>query len=401
MALTTDDLIESAPRVIDTPIISADSHITEPAWTYADHVEEAYRDQVPFLTDDPPDGATFHIPGMRTKIHLGLHSAAGKSSDALAMKGVSFDELHRAGWDAEARVGAQQTDGLDGEVIYPSVGMLLCNHPDPDLKKAWFDGYNRWIAEYCAIAPDRLYGCGQTALRSVDEGIADLETIAAAGLRGVMLPGEPATLAEDGSADYDDPMWDPFYRAANDLGLVLSFHILTGKAYKPRGPKLNSFMSIIRGNQDLIGTLVFGGVFDRVPELRIVCVEADAGWVPHYRYRMDHAYNRHRNWLRGWRRPGAPAQRVLRRAHLCHVPGRLVGVPHGRSRPARGRPAAVGQRLPPQRLHLALQPGDARHPHRRPVGRRPGPDPGWQRDRAVRPPRPVPHSVTGPVVPWC
>ena len=58
-------------------------------------------------------------------------------------------------------------------------------------------------------------------------------------------------------------------------------------------------MSIIRGNQDLIGTFVFGGVFDRVPDLRIVCVEADAGWVPHYAYRMDHAYHRHRNWLKG------------------------------------------------------------------------------------------------------
>ena len=56
-------------------------------------------------------------------------------------------------------------------------------------------------------------------------------------------------------------------------------------------------MSIIRGNQDIIGTLIFGGVFERHPELKVVCVEADAGWVPHYMYRMDHAYKRHRNWL--------------------------------------------------------------------------------------------------------
>ena len=40
-------------------------------------------------------------------------------------------------------------------------------------------------------------------------------------------------------------------------------------------------------------------VFDRVPDLRIVCVEADAGWMPHYAYRMDHAYTRHRNWMGG------------------------------------------------------------------------------------------------------
>ena len=43
--------------------------------------------------------------------------------------------------------------------------------------------------------------------------------------------------------------------------------------------------------------LVYGGVFARHPKLKVVCVEADAGWVPHYLYRMDHAYKRHRNWL--------------------------------------------------------------------------------------------------------
>ena len=298
MALTTDNLVESAPRVIETPIISADSHITEPGWTYVDNIDPSFRDRAPYLTDEQPDGAAFHVPGMNQTIHLGLHSAAGRASDSLAMRGTPFDGLHRAGWDAKARVAAQQADGLDGEVIYPSVGMLLCNHPDLDLKKAMFDAYNRWISEYCAVAPDRLFGCGQTALRTPEEGIADLEAIKAAGLRGVMMPGIPGPAYDEGP-DYDDPAWDELYRAAVDLGLVLSFHILTGKSYRARGPKLNNFMSIIRGNQDLIGTFVFGGVFDRIPDLRIVCVEADAGWVPHYAYRMDHAYHRHRNWLKG------------------------------------------------------------------------------------------------------
>ena len=43
---------------------------------------------------------------------------------------------------------------------------------------------------------------------------------------------------------------------------------------------------------------VFGGVFERHPKLKVVCAEADAGWVPHFIYRMDHAYNRHRYWMK-------------------------------------------------------------------------------------------------------
>jgi predicted TIM-barrel fold metal-dependent hydrolase len=60
---------------------------------------------------------------------------------------------------------------------------------------------------------------------------------------------------------------------------------------------MNNFLSIIRGNQDIMGMFVLGGVFEKHPHLKIVCVEADAGWVPHFMYRMDHAYNRHRYWL--------------------------------------------------------------------------------------------------------
>jgi predicted TIM-barrel fold metal-dependent hydrolase len=186
----------------------------------------------------------------------------------------------------------QDRDGVAAEIIYPTVGMVLCNHPDFDFKKACFDAYNRWITQYCDAHPARLLGCGQTALRSVAEGMSDLEAIKALGLRGVMMPGDPA------EEDYDSEIYNPFWEKAIELGLPLSFHILTTRRSGGfRGPRINSFLSIIRGNQDIMGTLIFGGVFERYPELKIVCVEADAGWVPHYMYRMDHAYKRHRNWL--------------------------------------------------------------------------------------------------------
>src|SRR5262249_13695896 len=145
--------------------------------------------------------------------------------------------------------------------------------------------------EYCSAHPDRLLGAGQTAMRTPADGIRDLEEIRRLGLRGVMLPGHP------GVDDYDAPVYDDFWRAAIDLELPLSFHILTTRDARARGPKMNAFLSVIRGCQDIMGTLILGGVFERHPRLKVVCVEADAGWVPHFMYRMDHAYKRHRNWL--------------------------------------------------------------------------------------------------------
>ena len=277
------------------PIISADSHITEPPDTYTARIEPRFKDRAPHVVRDPKRGDLFVIEGIDKPIPMGLVAAAGKPAEELSKFGARFDDMHRGGWDPEARLADQARDGVAAEVLYPTVGMMLCNHPDVDFKQACFDAYNLWIAEYCATHPDRLIGVGQTAVRSVADGIRDLERIKALGLRGVMMPGNP------GVADYDDPMYDPLWEAAAGLGLPLSFHILTSQqdTFRVRGPKINAFMSIIRGCQDIIGTFIFSGVFERQPRLRLVCVEADAGWVPHFMYRMDHAWERHRYWLTG------------------------------------------------------------------------------------------------------
>ncbi len=278
---------------MEKPIISADSHITEPPGCYIDHIDPKFRERAPHMIHDDKLGDIFVIEGMNKPIPMGLVAAAGQDAADLKIFGAKFEDLHRGGWDPEARMADQVRDGVACEVIYPTVGMMLCNHPDYDYKKACFDAYNRWIAQYCAAHPDRLIGLGQTAMRSVEEGIDDLRRMKEMGLRGVMMPGNPQV------SDYDDPIYDPFWQAAIDMEMPLSFHILTSKQdnWKTRGPRINNFLSIIRGNQDLIGTFIFGGVFERHPKLRLVCVEADAGWVPHFMYRMDHAYKRHRSWM--------------------------------------------------------------------------------------------------------
>lgn len=295
--------MSQAQIITRKPIISADSHVTEPPDTYSARMDRKYRDRAPTTVRNAMGGDTYLIPGMDDTIPMGLVAAAGKKAEELTGGAASskFEDLHRGGWDPGARIGDQDRDGISAEVIYPSVGMILCGHPDPDYKQACFDAYNLWITEYCSAHPSRLLGVGQTAMRSPEDGIRDLQRIKKLGLRGVMMPGNPVL------EDYDSPIYDEFWAAAIELGLPLSFHILTTKEGikagdglgRTRGPKLNGFMTIIRSCQDVIGTMIFGAVFERHPKLKIVCVEADAGWVPHYMYRMDHGYDRHRYWLPG------------------------------------------------------------------------------------------------------
>jgi uncharacterized protein len=273
--------------------ISADSHITEPGDCYLDRIDPKFRDRAPVADTDAVMGAVMDIDNGRSRVPYGMIAAAGRPAEEIGpYLHVGWDELHAGGWDPKARLEEQDRDGVAVEVLYPSIGMLLCNHPDADYKKACFDAYNGWISEWCASSPDRLLGLGQTAMRTPEEGVADVERIAALGLRGVMLPGIPAV------EDYDSPVYDRLWEAVVDLGLPVSFHILTaGGAKWWRGPNMNGFLGVIHANQDIVGMFILGGVFERHPDLKMVCVEADAGWAPHYMFRMDTLYQRHRKWV--------------------------------------------------------------------------------------------------------
>src|SRR4030095_2121165 len=216
------------------PIISADSHITEPPDTYTSRIDRRFKDRAPHVVHDDTRGDLFVIDGLPKPIPMGLVAAAGQAASHPPVFRVPFEGLPRAGWDPDARLADQDRDGVAAEILYPTVGMMLCNHPDFDFKHACFAAYNEWIGEDASAHPSRLLGVGETAMRSVEDGIRDLERIKALGLRGVMMPGNPAL------ADYDDPIYNPFWEAAVVLKLPLSFHILTSSSdtFKTRGPKL-------------------------------------------------------------------------------------------------------------------------------------------------------------------
>jgi uncharacterized protein len=279
--------------------ISADSHVVEPPHCYEAFIDPAFRNRAPRVVRNDEGAEFFAAEGLKSPLNLAKIASAGWSLEQMKKSQGRFDELYRGSWDGHARLADQDRDGIAAEIIYPTVGMVLCQLPDIDLKHASFQAYNRWLEEFCACAPERLFGIGQTAVRSVSEAIEDLADMKKKGFRGIMLPPSPGTIE-----DYDDPVFDPLWRASVELGMPISFHSLTssrdleafaGKAQ--RGPRITGFQAIVRTCQDIIGMFVFGGVFDRVPDLKLVSVEADAGWAPHWMARADHAYRRHRTAL--------------------------------------------------------------------------------------------------------
>ena len=127
-------------------LISADSHIIEPPDLYTNRIEPRYRDRAPRMKYVEKLGDAFFVEGLPTPVPMGLVAAAGKPPSEIRMTGGRFEEMHRGGWDPDARMQDQARDGVAAEVIYPTVGMVICNHPDFDFKKACFEAYNRWLA---------------------------------------------------------------------------------------------------------------------------------------------------------------------------------------------------------------------------------------------------------------
>lgn len=280
-------------------IISADSHVAENEDAFKD-IDPKFRDRAPKAVEDDVRGAGMMIDGMPQAVPMGMICTAGRKPEDIG-KPMFWNQVNPAGFDSSTRLDIQDQDGIHAEIIYPSVGMILALHPDWDYKKACFDAYNRWLAQYCEKDTKRLIGMPQIALRTIDEGIKELEEIKAMGFKGVMLCGDPKL------EDYDHPIYDPFWEACVALDLPVCFHILTSKKDVDvtgqglaRGPKICEFMNLIRGNQDIMAMFVFGGVFERHPKLRLVSVESDASWAPHFCSRMDHAYNHHRFGSAQW-----------------------------------------------------------------------------------------------------
>lgn len=275
--------------MIPPGIISADGHVCEPPNCYVDFIDPKYRDAAPRIVAQPDGSEAFVVPGMKRPVALGFIDGAGfgiKERNDRA-KRIKFSDIREAAYGGRARVPYMDQDGIAAEMIYASVGMGLCMHRDAEYKDACMKAYNRWLQSMCSEAPNRIFGLAQTAVLSVDSAIEDFRRAKEMGMVGMMMPGRPI------HEDYDHRDYDALWECATDLGLPICFHILTsrdGSINMPhRGHAMNNFLGIIRAVQDVVGLLVLGGVFERHPKLNLVCAEGDAGWMPHYMYRMDHA----------------------------------------------------------------------------------------------------------------
>src|SRR3972149_5820563 len=121
--------------------------------------------------------------------------------------------------------------------MHPSINMLPFSSDDREVVQAVFQRHNDWIRDYCSYAPERLIGVACLPLPDVDEAIEELHRVAKMGIRGVAIPCTAPT-----DKPYSDLAYEPFWSAAEEVGLPITMHIFCGSSW---GMNLPSHWNLI------------------------------------------------------------------------------------------------------------------------------------------------------------
>jgi aminocarboxymuconate-semialdehyde decarboxylase len=148
---------------------------------------------------------------------------------------------------------------------------------------------NEKLAELCAKYPDRFVAYASVALQFPDLAAQQLEEgVKKYNLRGAAIGGHV------NGDELSNPKFDPFWRKAEELGVLVFMH--------PQGiPELDKRLAGGGGLTNVIGNplettiflshLIFDGTLDRFPRLK-VCGAHAGGYLPSYIGRSDYGCNR-------------------------------------------------------------------------------------------------------------
>jgi predicted TIM-barrel fold metal-dependent hydrolase len=195
--------------------------------------------------------------------------------------------------DMHARIRDMDADGVVAELIFhgvqdlrpvPWVGLAgftlgdMVNAEAQELSVVGMRIFNRWLADAVSIEPDRHVAAVLLPIWDVDLAVRELRWARAAGLKAVNLPSP-----RRGLLPYDDPAWDPFWSACEELDMILATHAgaLDREDSYSTGMAAPFLQAIELGgwpSRRALGRLIFGGVFERHPALKLLLVEQNHHW---------------------------------------------------------------------------------------------------------------------------
>lgn len=301
--------------------VDADGHLLEPPTAFIEYAPQDYRDTI-WQVHKEADGVEWlTLEDMRMEAAVMALAAAGGFDDDTRVKAHSgqlgYTDLPDYCWTADARVAALDADGIRHSVLYPTMLLTFQHLRTLEFAEVQCRVYNDWLSDLCAKGNGRLHGVALLPQLDPERAAAEIRRVAdLPHIVGVQVRPNPAMAWRH----LNDAVYDPIWQAASDVGLPIGFHPLSsndlpGAVQGLRIGRLGSsdipvqdqedfgsdniFFSQAIGNPvDMMTAVTFmtaGGVLSRFPELRVVFLEANGGWIVPWLERLDHHYE-----IYGW-----------------------------------------------------------------------------------------------------
>jgi predicted TIM-barrel fold metal-dependent hydrolase len=315
----------------DVQPISVDDHVVEPPNVFTDHIEPRFRDRAPRIVDrDRVQGwlwedrfypLSFQGNPQTRRFREG---EAGRGTDLEARR---YEDMIPAAYDVHERVGAMDEDGVWAELLFPTFprfgGTRLLDADDKELGLAIVRAWNDWMLdEWCASYPDRFIPQTLVPLWDVPASVAEIERCAAKGSRAILFVENPHPL---GLPSFPSGHWRPIFEACNATGLPLSMHIGTSAGLLSPSPDSTPSVGIALcgvNSMSALGDLIYGGVFNGLPNCRVALSEGGAGWVPYVLERLDYTWLRSR--YEGLRNTELPSEVFAQHVWVCMISDRYA-----------------------------------------------------------------------------
>ena len=277
----------------------ADSHVMEPPGWYD-----------PFLTPRQQEQLAAISPKRNAKFDSYVDGLVAKHDDAEYRAGAAEEVMTRKLWEApgsfrkEDRPLALDALGFASQFVFTTslLGPLIISEHkgDPSFAYELAEGHNRAIVDFCSVDA-RLLPVGYLPLVDMERTAEFVQQAIDSGCVALMAASKcPKNHAP--SHVGLDPTWD----ALTQAGVPLVFHVGGGDVMNPTykenglapvkdfiGGDTNftsvSFMPIASAPMQSLATMIFDGVLERFPALKIGVIEQGAGWVPSWMRMMDSA----------------------------------------------------------------------------------------------------------------
>ena len=281
--------------------VDADSHVLEPPDLWLRYLEPKFRDRA-ILIRPAPGGEELVIDNeviMKGRL-AGLGGAEHDAAKVFVDADIPYlATCPAASYDTAARIRLMDDWGVDAGITFPTIGILWDKEEDPELAMAYARAYNNWQRDFAAPCPDRIVPIAHIPLYDAELALIELRRCLKLGFKGMFVAPERVMGKRPSHPDFD-PLWAEL----SDAGLPVCLHVIV-RFRRPVGISIQNWYEReesnllfgfgLGGTMQLVPavtSMVCDGLFDRFPKLKVLVVEAGAGFAAYVMDRLDEKFDR-------------------------------------------------------------------------------------------------------------